>query len=130
LLAYGATGIGIYLFNYKGGEVRIEDESVDARSARVFTLMANASHFDSALTTTIISRCTILRPNQLQFVLKGEFVTRVLFYPKAVTAINTYAIVDCSSVDENWVWDGQGIETEVVPPWPDDMGEMLSQALA
>ena len=92
-------GIGIYLFDYKGGEVILNDEVVDSRSTKVFTLTANASDFDSAGSATIIWRCTISQPHELQFVLKGEFTTKVLFYSLQKTVINTYAIVSCQIKD-------------------------------
>jgi len=91
--------IGIFLFNYKGGEVVLDHEAVPSRTTKTFTLMANASHFDSSVTTTIISRCTILKPNKLQFVLRGSFTTEVLFYSRQTTLINTYTIVDCKVAD-------------------------------
>lgn len=77
----------------------LNDEVVDSRSTKVFTLTANASDFDSAGSATIIWRCTISQPHELQFVLKGEFTTKVLFYSLQKTVINTYAIVSCQIKD-------------------------------
>jgi len=96
-------GIGIYLYNYKGGEVELDHAQVPSRSTRVFSITANASNFDSMVTSTIIGRCTVLQPHLLQFVLKGEFSTEVLFYGAQTTRINTYAIVDCK-IKEEWPW--------------------------
>lgn len=70
--------IGVFLFNYKGGEVVLDHETVPSRTTKTFTLMANASHFDSAVTTTIISRCTVLRPNKLQVSFPPSPLTLIL----------------------------------------------------
>ena len=86
--------LGVYLFNYKGGNATLDD-SVLPRSTKVFSLENINCQFDSTVTSTIIERCTILRPNKLQFVLQGSITTKVLFYGSQTTLINTYAIVDC-----------------------------------
>ena len=82
---------------------RLDHAQVPSRSTRVFSITANASNFDSMVTSTIIGRCTVLQPHLLQFVLKGEFSTEVLFYGAQTTRINTYAIVDCK-IKEEWPW--------------------------
>ena len=102
---FGATvsgDIGIYLFDYKGGDFTLQGEQVDPRTTRLFSLTANASHFDDSVTTTIIARCTMtqFKPHKLQFVLKGHVTSQVLRYRPTVTHINTYAIVPCNVTND------------------------------